>query len=49
MSFCMCLDMRNSINENGVEAGIHTNYVLICVVKPIEVDAKSEYVPVSQN
>ena len=34
---------------NGVEAGIHAKYVLICVVKPIGVDAKSENVPVSQN
>ena len=30
-------------------AGIHAKYVLICVVKPIGVDAKSENVPVSQN
>ena len=28
--------------QNGVEVGIHAKYVPICVVKPIEVDAKSE-------
>ena len=28
---------------------IHAKYVLICVVKPIGVDAKTENVPVFQN
>ena len=43
----------NSINKylmsNRIEAGIRAHYVLICVVKPIGVDAKSENVTVSQN
>ena len=34
---------------NGVEAGIHAKYVLICVEKPTGVDAKSENAPVPQN
>ena len=40
---------KKLLRQNGGEAGIHANYVLICVVKPIGVDAKSENVPVSQN
>ena len=40
---------KNFRRQNGVEAGIHANYVSICVVKPIGVDAKSENVPGSQN
>ena len=40
---------KNFCWQNGVEAGIHANYVPICEVKPIGVDAKSENVHVPQN
>ena len=40
---------KNSRWQNGVEVGIHANYVRICIVQPVGVDAKSEHFPVSQN
>ena len=36
-------------SQNGVEADTHANYVPICAVKLIGVDAKSENVPGSPN
>ena len=40
---------KTSDGKMGVESGINANYVPICVVKPIGLDANSGSIPGSQN